>query len=436
MKFLKKIFSIPVKTLLVSIALFSGCNSVTFVLEPKGPNASFDETIEVWTVRGLSKKFPEIPDLFYFRVHVPPDFVGKKIRSPISVTPLKLSEYSDVFKEVRGRELKESEKNKIEWLIQIPKSTGLRVDAIRKTTANFIDVLLAPQEDPHEWEENLGIGPFREHDYTQEPFKFSKGDQPLMKSTAQLYQFRPTQVKATADGQIEVEITQAYCTAFSVGPGLVVTNAHCIANHQDCRFSAFRFSNTTVSLFGLLITETFEDFLCKKIRSFSRELDFALVEVHGDPSKKYGKIPLDLDPKFFKPGTHLRKFVANPSRDPVKQSFACKVEDSLNTCLPTELSEDFSQHCATHYTVRLSCDTNSKSGDSGGAILDSKGNVVGLNWGSQTERTFLKPGPLTEDETDPVALDQNFSLFTPSWAIHSFLKRSGNDDLIKTLSAP
>lgn len=422
---------------LIGFCLLASCNTPTFSLRPPGPGQTFIDSTTVWKIGGFQKFFPELPDEIYFRAHVPPDYVDSKVAFAIDVTPFRTAEYLEDFNAQSSTPVKAENLDPVLFAVQVPRSSGLVVGSTRKSQSNLYEILLEPAPSAETFEKIMNLGKFGKHKFVPAPIEFAHKPGINLESVAMMFKIQGSLKVDKEKSEAILTLERSFCSAFLVGESLILTNSHCVPSKDECRSTIFRFTKEEFVKPGRDATTEHRDYLCKKLHSVSRELDYALVEVFGNPGVNYPVIPLDASANHFETDTGLAKMVFNPSRSPNKQSHSCKVTDTLNTCFALNPDFDINQQCATHYAVRAECEIPTVSGDSGGAIVSAAGKVVGLNWGSQTTLP-VDPVEKTSNSRFQPEFKSNlettyYTLFTPLWAVMKHIRANAKPAVVKAL---
>ena len=82
---------------------------------------------------------------------------------------------------------------------------------------------------------------------------------------------------------------EGQCTGFLIGPSYVMTNHHCVSTDEKCGIIAFRFNEEKANDGSL---KSISAYNCKRLIVADQELDFAIVEVEGEPGKQWGTVSL------------------------------------------------------------------------------------------------------------------------------------------------
>lgn len=153
------------------------------------------------------------------------------------------------------------------------------------------------------------------------------------------------------------------CTGFLIDDSTLVTNEHCVADQQTC-------ANTKV-IFGYEYNRIgqipgMEQYDCLKLRAVNVELDTAVLELAGEPGKRWSSLPLAAQPVLD--GERLF-IIQHPAGEPKQISeVECAVFESIS---PGRQSLSDLAHL---------CDT--LGGSSGSPVFNVSGEVVGLHhWG-------------------------------------------------------
>ncbi len=167
----------------------------------------------------------------------------------------------------------------------------------------------------------------------------------------------------------------ANCTAFPVGPSLVMTNHHCVANQDHCTNASFVFWDSR---------ERNEEnevparrFACKRIVATNANLDFSLLEVEGDPSEDYGMVRVLRSPQRLEPGTPVTILSQNPVGH--KRSNGCVTGEYGNSFLIGE------GKVKAKLVTNLICTSPVIGGDSGSPVFNNDGDLVGIVFATDKE---------------------------------------------------
>lgn len=149
------------------------------------------------------------------------------------------------------------------------------------------------------------------------------------------------------------------CTAFLIGPDLMMTNQHCIASQSTCSNSKAQF-NYELDDSGRPLPS--DDFACAELLQSDEDLDYAVFRVRGTPGDQYGWYSLDPRVPTGEQGT----LIQHPGGKRKKVAFdpncsLLKIDDG------NAPNSDFNHQCDT------------ESGSSGSPVLDANFNVVGLH---------------------------------------------------------
>jgi V8-like Glu-specific endopeptidase len=150
------------------------------------------------------------------------------------------------------------------------------------------------------------------------------------------------------------------CTGFLVEPGYLMTNQHCVAKQEVCDTTTvvfgFEYDRNSILHFG-------EQYGCIQVVKVDFDLDYALLQLTGDPASTWGTLKLNnSDPA--QQGTLF--VVQHPAGQP-------KMISKVN-CLAGAVPVD-GRAAATDFTH--SCDT--VGGSSGAPIFNENGEVIGLH---------------------------------------------------------
>jgi V8-like Glu-specific endopeptidase len=150
------------------------------------------------------------------------------------------------------------------------------------------------------------------------------------------------------------------CTGFMVEPGYLMTNQHCVASQEVCDTTTvvfdYEYDRNSILHFG-------EQYGCLQVVKVDFDLDYALLQLTGDPASKWGTLklntsdPVQQGPMFV---------VQHPAGQP-------KMISKVN-CLAGAVPVD-GRAAATDFTH--SCDT--VGGSSGAPIFNENGEVIGLH---------------------------------------------------------
>ncbi|AKI02708.1 V8-like Glu-specific endopeptidase [Hoeflea sp. IMCC20628] len=153
------------------------------------------------------------------------------------------------------------------------------------------------------------------------------------------------------------------CTGFLVDDSTLVTNEHCVADQEAC-------ANTKV-IFGYEYNRIgqipgMEQYDCLNVRTVNVELDTAVLELAGEPGKRWNSLPLADQPA--QDGERLF-IIQHPAGEPKQISDSdCTVFESISP--GRQSRSDFAHMCDT------------LGGSSGSPVFNVSGEVVGLHhWG-------------------------------------------------------
>jgi len=197
-------------------------------------------------------------------------------------------------------------------------------------------------------------------------------------------------------GGLWVFSSHTNCTAFVVGPTLVMTNNHCIKNQRDCENAKFIFWNANERTRFLQRTVT-RDYQCSRLLATSEDHDYSLVRVHGNPSQHYPPLSFVKNPLLLKRHTPIHIISNNPPG-----------EKRLTSCLSEDQNHDVpvrGRHKSVKTSTGLRCFPATISGDSGSPAFNNHGDVMGIVWGSNGN------GQRGEDLIST-------TLITPMWLIY------------------
>lgn len=162
-----------------------------------------------------------------------------------------------------------------------------------------------------------------------------------------------------------------FCTGVLIAPDTVVTNEHCISDDKTCQKSRV----------AVLNGETYENASCVSV-----------VRAHSDIDKGIKTIDyaiLKLDRALVGPVMARAKEVPLPG-----EKLRVWVIDHLNW-FDARLVELECQLLNTDGSMKLtSCPTI--TGNSGAPVLNSRNEVVGILWGSDTDDSIFEETPLVE----------------------------------------
>ena len=163
------------------------------------------------------------------------------------------------------------------------------------------------------------------------------------------------------------------CTGFLIENGYLMTNQHCVPKQETCDSTTvvfgYQFDANSILNFG-------EQFGCIKVVKVDYDLDYALLQLTGDPASTWGTLKLDLED----PAPQGPMFVVqHPAGQP-------KMISKLN-CAAGAVPVD-GRAAETDFTH--SCDT--VGGSSGSPIFNANGEVIGLH-----HYGFNEGGPWAEN---------------------------------------
>lgn len=87
---------------------------------------------------------------------------------------------------------------------------------------------------------------------------------------------------------LDIPAVGARCTAFLIGPDILMTNEHCITQSADARGAVASFNHVT----GAGVSE-YKIFKCDQFVGNNSQLDFALLRCQGRPGDIFGYVTLD-----------------------------------------------------------------------------------------------------------------------------------------------
>jgi len=82
---------------------------------------------------------------------------------------------------------------------------------------------------------------------------------------------------------------EGQCTGFLIGHSYLMTNHHCVSTPEKCEIIAFRFNEERASDGTLKPLSAYN---CKRLIVADQELDFAVIELEGEPGKEWGTVRL------------------------------------------------------------------------------------------------------------------------------------------------
>lgn len=162
------------------------------------------------------------------------------------------------------------------------------------------------------------------------------------------------------------------CSGFLVDDSTLVTNEHCVADQETC-------ANTKV-IFGYEYNRFgqipgMEQYDCLNVRAVNFELDTAVLELAGEPGKRWNSLTLGETPA--QDGERLF-IVQHPAGEPKQISESdCTVFESISP--GRQSRSDFAHRCDT------------LGGSSGSPVFNLSGEVVGLHhWGRDVSGRYSR----------------------------------------------